>query len=62
MFEGLRVEIPQDKTERITENRMNGHIDHIDSVVHLKTRQMLDCWDKQIQFFQVFLNVVLGTI
>ena len=51
---GLLLEIPQDKAERIasrmiTEGRMNGHIDQIDSVVHFETRQMLDSWDKQIQ-------------
>ena len=29
--------------------RMCGHIDQIDSVVHFERRQMLDNWDKQIQ-------------
>ena len=29
--------------------RMCGHIDQIDSVVHFERRQMLDTWDKQIQ-------------
>ena len=51
---GQLLEIPPEKAERIasrmiTEERMCGHIDQIDSVVHFERRQMLDTWDKQIQ-------------
>ena len=51
---GQLLEIPPEKAERIasrmiTEERMCGHIDQIDSIVHFERRQMLDTWDKQIQ-------------
>jgi COP9 signalosome complex subunit 4 len=64
---GLLLEIPQNKAERIasrmiTEGRMSGHIDQIDSVVHFETRQMLDNWDKQIQSLCFQVNSVIDKI
>merc|ERR1712034_172530 len=68
-FEGLGalLEIAPNKAERIasrmiTEERMNGHIDQIDSVVHFETRQMLDTWDKQIQSLCFQVNSVIDKI
>merc|ERR1712179_599210 len=68
-FEGLGalLEIAPNKAERIasrmiTEERMNGHIDQIDSVVHFETRQMLDTWDKQIQSLCFQVNTVIDKI
>jgi COP9 signalosome complex subunit 4 len=66
-FEGLGalLEIAPNKAERIasrmiTEERMNGHIDQIDSVVHFETRQMLDTWDKQIQSLCFQVRIMIG--
>eukprot|EP00092_Neocalanus_flemingeri_P024797 GFUD01026887.1.p1 GENE.GFUD01026887.1~~GFUD01026887.1.p1 ORF type:complete len:429 (+),score=158.24 GFUD01026887.1:70-1287(+) len=68
-FEGLGalLEIAPNKAERIasrmiTEERMHGHIDQIDSVVHFETRQMLDTWDKQIQSLCFQVNSVIDKI
>ena len=33
----------------ITEERLVGHIDQIDSTLHFETREILESWDKQIQ-------------
>ena len=33
----------------ISEERMQGHIDQIDSTVHFESRQVLQTWDDQIQ-------------
>ena len=51
---GALLEIPPTKAEKIasqmiTEGRMNGYIDQIDSIVHFETRETLPQWDKQIQ-------------
>ena len=64
---GLLLEIPPEKAERIasrmiTEERMVGHIDQIDSVVHFERRQMLDTWDKQIQSLCVQVNSIIDKI
>merc|ERR1712088_634943 len=64
---GLLLEIPQNKAERIasrmiTEGRMQGHIDQIDSVVHFESRQVLDNWDKQIQSLCFQVNSVIDKI
>merc|ERR1712038_1589934 len=64
---GLLLEIPPEKAERIasrmiTEERMVGHIDQIDSVVHFERRQMLDTWDKQIQSLCVQVNTIIDKI
>jgi len=64
---GQLLEIPPEKAERIasrmiTEERMCGHIDQIDSVVHFERRQMLDTWDKQIQSLCLQVNSVIDKI
>jgi len=64
---GQLLEIPPEKAERIasrmiTEERMCGHIDQIDSVVHFETRQVLDNWDKQIQSLCLQVNSVIDKI
>ena len=64
---GLLLEIPPEKAERIasrmiTEERMVGHIDQIDSVVHFERRQVLDSWDKQIQSLCVQVNTIIDKI
>jgi len=64
---GQLLEIPPEKAERIasrmiTEERMCGHIDQIDSVVHFERRQMLDTWDKQIQSLCLQVNNVIDKI
>jgi len=51
---GSLLEIPPLKAEKIasqmiTEERMNGYIDQIDSIVHFESREALPNWDKQIQ-------------
>ena len=51
-------------SKMISEERMQGHIDQIDSTVHFESRQVLQTWDDQIQSlcFQVktFLNLLFG--
>jgi COP9 signalosome complex subunit 4 len=36
-------------SKMISEDRMQGHIDQIDSTVHFESRQVLQTWDDQIQ-------------
>ena len=48
------LEIPAGKAERIasqmiTEERMGGHIDQLESVVHFETKDSLPTWDRQIE-------------
>merc|ERR1712002_559220 len=64
---GALLEIPADKAERIaskmiTEGRMHGHIDQIDSTVHFESKQMLDTWDRQIQSLCFQVNNVIDRI
>lgn len=64
---GALLEIPANKAERtaskmITEGRMQGHIDQIDSTVHFETKQVLDTWDKQIQSLCFQVNNVIDKI
>merc|ERR1711962_1543663 len=64
---GALLEIPAEKAERtaskmISEGRMQGHIDQIDSTVHFERRQMLDNWDKQIQSLCHQVNSVIDKI
>jgi len=64
---GALLEIPPNKAERIaskmiTEGRMQGHIDQIDSTVHFESKQMLDTWDKQIQSLCFQVNTVIDKI
>ncbi len=68
-FEGLGalLEIPGEKAERIaskmiTEGRMDGHIDQIDSIVHFETRNVLDTWDKQIESLCFKVNAIVEKI
>jgi COP9 signalosome complex subunit 4 len=64
---GALLEIPAEKAERIaskmiTEGRMQGHIDQIDSTVHFESKQVLDNWDKQIQSLCFQVNNVIDKI
>jgi hypothetical protein len=48
------LEIPPAKAEKIasqmiTEERMGGHIDQLESVVHFETKEPLPTWDRQIE-------------
>lgn len=68
-FQGLGalLEIPAEKAERIaskmiTEGRMQGHIDQIDSTVHFETRQALETWDSQIQGLCHQVNSIIEKI
>ncbi|KAI4816824.1 hypothetical protein KUCAC02_009128 [Chaenocephalus aceratus] len=57
---GALLEIPPAKM--ITEGRMNGFIDQIDSIVHFETREALPTWDKQIQSLCFQVNNLLEKI
>ncbi|XP_063243981.1 COP9 signalosome complex subunit 4 [Bacillus rossius redtenbacheri] len=64
---GALLEIPPSKAEKIasqmiTESRMNGHIDQIDSIVHFETREVLPTWDKQIQSLCYQVNQIIEKI
>ncbi|XP_056289023.1 COP9 signalosome complex subunit 4 isoform X3 [Pseudoliparis swirei] len=64
---GALLEIPPAKAEKIasqmiTEGRMNGFIDQIDSIVHFETREALPTWDKQIQSLCFQVNNLLEKI
>ncbi|KAA0703771.1 COP9 signalosome complex subunit 4 [Triplophysa tibetana] len=64
---GALLEIPPAKAEKIasqmiTEGRMNGFIDQIDSIVHFETREPLPTWDKQIQSLCFQVNNLLEKI
>ena len=68
-FEGLGalLEIPSEKAERIaskmiSEGRMQGHIDQIDSIVHFEKRQVLETWDNQIQSLCFRVNSIIDKI
>ncbi|KAK7869618.1 hypothetical protein R5R35_009992 [Gryllus longicercus] len=61
---GALLEIPPTKAEKIasqmiTEGRMNGYIDQIDSIVHFETREVLPQWDKQIQSLCYQVNQII---
>uniref|UniRef100_A0A673MQ71 COP9 signalosome complex subunit 4 n=1 Tax=Sinocyclocheilus rhinocerous TaxID=307959 RepID=A0A673MQ71_9TELE len=49
-------------SQMITEGRMNGFIDQIDSIVHFETREPLPTWDKQIQSLCFQVNNLLEKI
>ncbi|TNN68183.1 COP9 signalosome complex subunit 4 [Liparis tanakae] len=49
-------------SQMITEGRMNGFIDQIDSIVHFETREALPTWDKQIQSLCFQVNNLLEKI
>ncbi|XP_074647483.1 COP9 signalosome complex subunit 4-like isoform X2 [Tubulanus polymorphus] len=64
---GALLEIPPAKAEKIasqmiSESRMNGCIDQIDSTVHFETREPLPNWDKQIQSLCVQVNNIIEKI
>ncbi|XP_015179511.1 PREDICTED: COP9 signalosome complex subunit 4 [Polistes dominula] len=64
---GALLEIPPTKAEKIasqmiTESRMNGYIDQIDSIVHFETRETLPTWDKQIQSLCYQVNQIIEKI
>ncbi|KAK6627823.1 COP9 signalosome complex subunit 4 [Polyplax serrata] len=64
---GALLEIPAAKAEKIasqmiTEARMNGYIDQIDSIVHFETREVLPTWDKQIQSLCYQVNQIIEKI
>jgi len=64
---GALLEIPAEKAERtaskmISEERMQGHIDQIDSTVHFESRQVLQTWDDQIQSLCFQVNSIIDKI
>lgn len=64
---GALLEIPPTKAEKIasqmiTEGRMNGYIDQIDSIIHFETRETLPTWDKQIQSLCYQVNQIIEKI
>lgn len=64
---GSLLEIPPQKAEKIasqmiTEERMNGYIDQIDSVVNFEAREALPTWDKQIQSLCFQVNQIIEKI
>ncbi|XP_043276544.1 COP9 signalosome complex subunit 4 [Venturia canescens] len=64
---GALLEIPPVNAEKIasqmiTESRMNGYIDQIDSIVHFETREILPTWDKQIQSLCYQVNQIIEKI
>jgi COP9 signalosome complex subunit 4 len=59
--------ISGEKAERIaskmiTEGRMNGHIDQIDSIVHFESRDVLETWDRQIQSLCFQVNSIIEKV
>ncbi|XP_015511024.1 COP9 signalosome complex subunit 4 [Neodiprion pinetum] len=64
---GALLEIPPTNAEKIasqmiTESRMNGYIDQIDSIVHFENREILPTWDKQIQSLCYQVNQIIEKI
>jgi len=64
---GALLEISQDKAEKIasqmiTEGRMSGHIDQIESIVYFEARDCLLYWDRQIQSLCYDVNQVIEKI
>lgn len=64
---GSLLEIPSTKAEKIasqmiTEGRMHGCIDQIDSIVHFEAREALPTWDKQIQSLCFQVNQIIEKI
>ncbi|XP_066137647.1 COP9 signalosome complex subunit 4 [Euwallacea fornicatus] len=64
---GALLEISPTKAEKIasqmiTEGRMHGYIDQIDSIVHFETRETLPQWDKQIQSLCYQVNSIIEQI
>ncbi|XP_030835450.1 COP9 signalosome complex subunit 4 isoform X2 [Strongylocentrotus purpuratus] len=64
---GALLEIPPPKAEKIasqmiSEGRMNGYIDQIDSIVHFESTDILPQWDKQIQSLCFQVNNIIEKI
>ncbi|KAK0045447.1 COP9 signalosome complex subunit 4-like isoform X1 [Biomphalaria pfeifferi] len=64
---GSLLEIPPAKAEKIasqmiTEGRMNGYVDQIDSTVHFEARETLPTWDRQIQSLCFQVNNIIEKI
>jgi len=64
---GRLLEIPASKAERIasqmiTEERMGGHIDQLESVVHFETKESLPTWDRQIEGLCFQVNSIIEKI
>ncbi|XP_025083416.1 COP9 signalosome complex subunit 4-like [Pomacea canaliculata] len=64
---GALLEIPPAKAEKIasqmiTEGRMNGYVDQIDSTVHFEARETLPMWDRQIQSLCFQVNNIIEKI
>lgn len=49
-------------SQMITEGRMHGNIDQIDSIVHFETRDVLPAWDRQIQSLCYQVNNIMEKI
>ena len=49
-------------SKMISEGRMQGHIDQIDSTVHFESRQVLQTWDDQIQSLCFQVNSIIDKI
>ncbi|XP_032227415.2 COP9 signalosome complex subunit 4-like [Nematostella vectensis] len=64
---GALLEIPPQKAERIasqmiSEGRMPGSIDQVDSIVHFEAQDALPSWDKQIQGLCGQVNTIIEKI
>ncbi|GFT85304.1 COP9 signalosome complex subunit 4, partial [Nephila pilipes] len=64
---GALLEIPPMKAEKIasqmiTEGRMNGHIDQIDSIVNFENKEVLPSWDKQIESLCFQVNNIIEKV
>ncbi|KAL1478309.1 hypothetical protein MTO96_035119, partial [Rhipicephalus appendiculatus] len=64
---GALLEIPSSKAKKIasqmiTEGRMNGYIDQIDSIVHFESREVLPSWNQQIQGLCFQVNNIIEKI
>ena len=49
-------------SKMISEERMQGHVDQIDSTVHFESRQILQTWDDQIQSLCFQVNTIIDKI
>nr|KAG5713899.1 hypothetical protein BaRGS_024526 [Batillaria attramentaria] len=49
-------------SQMITESRMNGYVDQIDSIVHFEARETLPMWDRQIQSLCFQVNNIIEKI
>lgn len=64
---GALLEVSADRAERIaskmiSEGRMPGHIDQIDSIVYFKSSKILEGWDSQIQSLCGQVNNIIDKI